>query len=486
MLNFDLYNHLGFHNPYYIKSNSHFEINFSLKHILEKTPSKTLDYTAIVEILSTGYAFADRTLIQEVKKTPWMAKPNETNTAWDYFKVPKHQELKTPENEIADTFYNLLKQEMLGYLDNNSISHIGVLLTGGMDSRIVACVLNDLLTNAQLTKKEVICYTWGNENSRDIVYARRIADLYGWQWQRLVVDTEQMHHNCDLVMDNGCEFTPIHLHAMSQVADLNAVDCVLAGSFGDSVGRAEYSGVKVQDLKSIEDKIQNIAGILRPDYLKLTNAQIKEDLNQYHQLFPEQKAYQQYEQDLELHYMRRMLNACMRVIDKDIPLFQMFTSPEVFGYIWSISPELRTDAIYKIILDKHAPELAKIPWARTGLIYPHTQGTPDEYSKKHHDYGKMIRTHFLDEIKHVFVEKADIAQQIFNYRALMGLLNNVRKYPIKGSHVYEEKLLWAACLLNFIDNEAITIKLPKNSNNITDYLFSIGQYRLKHLVKKFR
>src|SRR5690606_21301538 len=98
----------------------------------------------------------------------------------------------------------------------------------------------------------------------------------------------------------------------------------------------------------------------------------------------------------QCHYMRRMLNSCMSVINDNYPLYQMFSSPDVYGYMWGIAPELRNDDIYYHILKANAPELLMIPWARTGLVYPHTTGTPDNFKKSHHDYGKMIRTDFLD------------------------------------------------------------------------------------------
>src|SRR5690606_29984091 len=115
-----------------------------------------------------------------------------------------------------------------------------------------------------------------------------------------------------------------------------------------------------------------------------------------------EKAYQKFEQDQQLHYMRRMLNPCMGIINKERPLYQVFTSPEVYSFVWSLSPDLRNDEVYKVMFQRYAPQLLEIPWARTGLIYPHTMGTPDSFKKDHHDYGKMIRTTFLqDAINHI-------------------------------------------------------------------------------------
>lgn len=479
------YNHLGFHNPYYIQKGEQFLIESAHQSILLHQESRTLDFAAIVEILSTGYAFGDRTLIKEIKKTPWMAKPNDTNNNWEFFEVPKHQEKNITESDSAIYFYQLLEKELIDYVNDHQ--HIGILLTGGMDSRIVAVVLNNLIKNKKIAEKKVTAYTWGANDSRDVVYAKRIADLFGWKWKHVEVDTVQMYRNYELAIENGCEYTPIHLHAMSKVAEEKQLDCVLAGSFGDSIGRGEYSGIKTKNLKSLKLKINNAAGILRDDYLVLSEKYIDQDLAEYHQKFPEDKEYQQYEQDLQVHYMRRMLNPCMNVINKNMPLYQMFTSPEVFGYIWSINPDYRTDLIYKNLLEKYCPELLEIPWARTGIRYPEKEGEPDQYKKKHHDYGQMIQHNFLDMIDKKIIEHENIAKEIFNLKSLKQLIANCRKYPMKGSFTYEEKLFWIAALLDFIQENNIKIDLPKNTNNSFISTFKENvKYKIKYFYKRIK
>ncbi|WP_288243669.1 asparagine synthase-related protein [uncultured Chryseobacterium sp.] len=485
MKEFKYYNHLGYHNPYFIKNGEKLLIDPDHQSILLQQENKTLDFAAIVEILSTGYAFGDRTLIKEIKKTPWMAKPNNSNNEWEFFEVPKHMEKNITENESAIHFYQLLEKELIDYVETHQ--HIGVLLTGGMDSRIVAAVLNNLIKSKRLTSKKVTAYTWGSDDSRDVVYAKRIADLFGWDWKHVNVDTVQMHKNYELIIENGCEYTPIHLHAMSKVALEKELDCVLAGSFGDSVGRGEYSGVKAKNLKSLKLKISNVAGLLRDDYIELSEQSIDGDLAYYHKKFPEDKEYQQNENDLQLHYMRRMLNPCMNIINKRIPLYQMFTSPEVFGYIWSINPDFRTDLIYKNLLEKYSPELLEIPWARTGLRYPEKEGEPDQYKKKHHDYGQMIRKDFLEIIDRKINEHKRIAQEIFNFKSLIQLIKNCRKYPVKGSFTYEEKLFWIAALLDFIHKNNIKIDLPQNrSNSFINTFKEDIKYKVKYFYKRIK
>lgn len=485
---FKYYNHLGFHNPYYLRRNDNLIIQPSFERIIEEMPAKErfLDYTAIAEVFSTGYCLGDRTLVRGIKKSPWMAKPNELTKEWEHSDVPHHLERIETVQDAATNFLALLKNELVSYVMD--CDNIGLLLTGGMDSRIVAAVLKNLLDDGTLTGKTIYTYTWGSEDSRDVIYARKIAELYGWQWKHLVVDVNQMMENYGIAVMKGCEYTAIHLHAMPQVGREGHLNCVLAGSFGDSVGRAEFSGVKVTNLKRIDEGIKNVGGILRHDFLKLVKEDVENDILQYHTRFPKKLMFQRYEQDQQLHYMRRMLNACMSTIDTEVPLYQMFTSPDVFGYIWSLDPTVRTDEIYRLVLADIAPELLTIPWARTGLPYPEVDGKPDFYRKKHHDYGKMIRDNFLTGVEKKIVDNIEIASMLFDVRSLRNLIRNLNNFPIKGSLAFEEKVLYVGQVISFINDYNINIEtLPAYNGSwkqaLKEDLYYKGRFIYKTIIR---
>jgi len=484
MENFKWYNHLGFNKFYYrYTDDSTFFISRDNSAILESLREKTLDIVSLIELLSTGYCFGDRTLVNEVSRTPWMAKPSEKLNEWNYFEVPMHDEKKISTEEIVETFYQLLKVELWEYIKPHQ--NIGVLLTGGMDSRIVACILNDLVTENKSYNKNIFTFTWGFTRSRDVVYAEKISRHFGWNWEHLMVDEEQMSDNIEQTIKEGCEFTPVHLHAMPKVAKKNYLDCVLAGSFGDSVGRGEYSGFKVGRLKSLNSKVKNFSFLFNSSSVNYYKRYVNEDISRYHDLFPRDKEYHYHEQDMQIHYMRRMLNSCMNVIDKRIPVYQSFTHPDVFGFIWSLDRSIRTDNIYLALLKKYGSELLTIPWARTGLLYPEKEGTPDGYSKKHHDYGKMIRESFfpsiLDDIKKYELDEF----QIFNVAGIRDLIKYCTNYPIEGSIYYEERLLWIACLTKYLRINEIKNEVILRGSEF-DRMLTAGEYFSKYLYRKIK
>tara|TARA_R100000306_G_scaffold56393_1_gene54175 strand:+ start:2062 stop:3534 length:1473 start_codon:yes stop_codon:yes gene_type:complete len=437
--------HLGFFNPYFIKKEGliHTEDKFNEIIKAHKGP-KEIDVLAISEILNTNYIFADRTIIQGIYKSPWMANLNAEATAWNYHDVPTHKEIDVDENEIAEELFKRLLAEILSYTKGKN--KIGILLSGGMDSRIVAGLLDYLIQNGKLPKQvEITALTWGNSNSRDVIYAQKIAELLNWEWKHYIVSAEDLRNNIDEVAENGCEFSPLHLHALPQMRVDNQLDCVLAGSYGDSVGRAEYSSVKVRNLKSVAHNFRNVGSLLKHTAFNQTKRGYLSDLDKYHQLFPQKMKYQQYEQDYQLHYMRRMLNPCMKFIGNHNPLFQAFTDPKVFGYMWSLKPELRNDNIYSIILKKINPDLAQIPWARTGLPYGTQEGKTDSYSKVHHSYKKLIDVDLYEEIKNLVLSDEIKSIEIFNIESLKYSLKLIKEVT-HTKHWYEEKLIWIASL----------------------------------------
>lgn len=484
MKNFIRYNYLGFHNPYFIRSDNTLKVSNSLSELLENSKLNELDFTSVVQILNKGYAFGDRTLIKNVNRTPWMAKPDEKSEKWEYSMVPIHGEAIEEQERISSKFYCLLREELFEYTASHKT--IGILLTGGMDSRIVACLLNDMIKSGELLDRQVLAMTWGQENSRDVVYARRIADLFGWEWEHIPVDVSQMSENITLALEVGCEFSPIHLHSMSKVARRGDIDCVIAGSFGDSIGRGEYSGTKVKHLSGLNTNIKNVAGLLRPDFRKLAQQDIMNDISKYHSLYPQQFPYQQYEQDMQLHYMRRMLNPCMSIINAKIPLYQCFTSPKVFGYIWSISPNLRDDNIYKIILETNNPKLLDIPWARTGLRYPSKEGQPDSFSRSHHDYGKMIRKELMGTIE-MNIRNSHVADlNIFNPSAIERLIKFCKARPINNSFYYEDKLIWISSVAKFVSKYDLKTDLKRKKESPKSFFISNFEYGSKYLWKRYR
>lgn len=479
---FKYYNHLGFNNPYYIKKNGKFIIKSNISEVLDEFNTiHEVDPVAVIELFFKTYILGDRTIIKGVNKTPWIAKPNESKDDWNYDILPNHGQLSISEKEISKTLFNKLCDELKIYIKN--YKKLGILLSGGMDSRMVAGSLDYLIKNNKLEPGiEVTALTWGNADSRDVVYAKEIANRLNWKWKHYTVTANDLLNNIYETAIHGCEYSPIDLHAIPQIRDDNPdLEVILAGSYGDSIGRAEYGGWKLKYLKPILNKIINFSGIINQEIFSNSIRHVKEDVNFYHNRFSEKENYAQTEMDYQLHYMRRRLNPCMALLNEKTKFYQLFSSPDVYGYMWSLDLDKRNDLIYKYMYDHFSTKLDDIPWARTGLPYGQKNGKPDNFKKDHHSYVKIIKSQLLENIISL-IDSNDLKKlEIFDLKAIKRLILILRIFPSNNLFYYDKLILLASIskMVNLYKIKGLSKNKVKVSNNnfsiINHFYFRIRQ-----------
>ena len=479
---FKYYQNLGFNNPYYYTKDNKFIIQPKLKDLLAAYEGeRKIDAVAAVEVLNNNYPLADRTVLQGISKTPWLAQPNAAEADWDFATIPLHGKLKDSPENIARKFFDLICEEIFEYIKNKKT--VGLLLSGGMDSRIVAGALNNVIISKKLDIT-VTALTLGNKNTRDVIYAERIAKILNWDWKHYTVKAQDLLNNIKVTGLRGCEYSPIHLHAIPQIAETIELEVILAGSYGDSIGRAEYGGLHVSKLPPINANITNVGSLINEEVFKYSIPNIQNDVDRYHSLFPANEIYMQNEYDYQLHYMRRQLNPCMELLNEKSNFFQVFTNPKTFRYIWNIDPSLRNDNLYKIMLTFFKTDLSDIPWARTGLKYGATEGTPDNFSKRHHSYVEIMNHDILDNMKEFALTDSIKTSGIFNYSSIEELFRLSKKYPL-NSFYYTEKLAWIASLGVLIDEFKVTVNQPLSESNEAMKKLTTKEYMPKYYRNKF-
>jgi asparagine synthase (glutamine-hydrolysing) len=443
---FNYASHLGFNNPYYFIKEQKIVVDTSFDSIIHKTNSNnTINLKSLLSLFNNYYFLADNCTINEVKRAPWMGVPNQDSSEWNFHNVPRHGKKIIDEKVVADILFNLLCEEITQYVGKSK--SVGILLSGGMDSRMVAGCLNHLIIENKINVNRIVAYTWGNVDSRDHIYAKRLADDLNWEFKSFQIGAEEMWENFMVSGVRGCEYSGLHLHALKQIADTNNVEVILAGSYGDSVGRAEYSGIKVDKLTPIGQKINNKAGLLSSKVFKESKALLLEDINKYHDIFKKEKPYQINEIDKQLHYMRRMLNPCMEVINDVTPLFQIFTSPKVFAYMWSLDVSVRNDKVYYYMLKKFPDKISEVPWARTGKRFMHDEDIADGHKKQHHNYSEIIQFELHDKILSYVVGNQAYLSHV-NIKSFKVIMSEIKRFP-KYNFDYLEIVCWMVSSLQY-------------------------------------
>jgi asparagine synthase (glutamine-hydrolysing) len=478
----DISNHLGGVYPFY---NGEIPDYFSLSiaDILSVRRSQKLqvelDPTALVGKVCMPYLLGNRTLIKRVRRTPWMSSYR-GNGQWESFVLPKHGNCRPDPEIFSFQLKQALLNEAVNYMKNKKT--VGILLSGGMDSRVAAGILREL----QLRKngpEAIVALTWGAEDSRDVIYAQRIAKQFDWDMVHFPITAETLANNITNAGLTGAEVSPLHLHSMSDIAKLEGIDAILAGSYGDSVGRAEFSGRHVTQLKSVLPKVLDSFGLLKSEAVSQAKIQLNRDLIDSPHLNASIEPLRRREIEQEMHYMRRMLQSCMQTISENIPLYQLFTDPSVFGLMWNLDPTVRNNEWYARILSKLPGDLLDIPWARTGQRFDQPSKVFDNYPKNYHKYGRWLRNDLREGILERLNSDQIHALGIFNEKSLKQLTMSWQKANTDDTNKLDEVVSWLASLHDFIKTYDIPPPTKSYESSFSDSIRStIGHFHAEAFV----
>lgn len=355
----------------------------------------TWDPGAVQSILSYGYACGDRTLVQQVTRMPWLSSlgPDGEPRLLD---IPPHGRKAFAPRRIAEQLGRLLEDEIV--LAAQGRKKIMLLLSGGLDSRIVAGVTARAARKGRISA-EIVGVTWGIARCRDTVYGKAVAETLGFDWIHAELGPEHVIANIDLTARCiGGLCYPVHLHRMGWFENAGADTLALGGSYGDSVGRAEFSGKHLLEIAPLVPG--SAAGLMAPAAQAAGTVAMKEDLAALRRRAEGDPRYVICELEMQGHYMRGLISQSMNVINRYCTLYQAFTHPDVYGYMWSIHPAMRTDEPYAELLSILGKDLAALPWARTNraLAGP-TRGAVRNLPKDFHQYESWIGGQLYDRLR---------------------------------------------------------------------------------------
>ena len=383
------------------------------------------DASSILSILSFNYPVGDRTLVKEVSRSPWLSSFDKNGLVCEQ-PIPTHGTARVRPGVFASKMLHLLTEEAVAACQDKD--EIYVLLSGGLDSRIVAGVLQRAHA-AGAIKVKPIALSWGLKGSRDVHYAKKVAEILGFEFQHIQMSPEDLYHNIvDGSKEIGCLVPPNHLHCMSWLKNLSKNSLVLAGSYGDSIGRAEFSGRHLLELDYL--KPINTFGLLKSDLLDVASSGIGQDFQRLKQRAGNVEKYVHCEHQAQGFYMRSMIAHVMNVINGYSNLYQMFTAPSVYQYVWSIHPACRDNRMYAHLLELLHPTLARIPWARTNkALKGKTQWANKSLKKDFHMYKEWIEGSLYDDIVKLNDPDWFEATGIFDVESVKKL-----SHAIKGGH----------------------------------------------------
>ncbi|EFK09714.1 asparagine synthase [delta proteobacterium NaphS2] len=406
----------------------------------------TVDSAAVLSILNFGWVCGDLTLFHEVRRRPWLSRVGEDHRPILRI-VPKHGWKFDSASNIASDLLKLLEREAQRVCEK--ADQVCVLLSGGLDSRIVAGVLSRLYRAGDL-KCKPFALTWGFSQSRDAYYAHNVAKTLGFDWENVEFGPDTVMENIDVAAKElGCLHSPEMLHYMTWFKNMPEKTIVLAGSYGDSIGRAEFAGKHLLELSPFRAK--NPFQLFKINSHPSAIARIRDEFSSLDDRIPGSPVYAQCEAAMQGHRMRGGLSHALSIINKYCKVYQMFTDPAVYSYMWSIHPSYRNDEIYLETLRKLDGRLANMPWARTNrAIKGKTVGAKSGLKEQYHDYTKWSQGPLYMPLNNIIDPEWFAHTGLFVPENIAKLSRSVKQAKVRVGRL-NDIWLWLAAFRRFIE-----------------------------------
>ncbi|GIP35029.1 asparagine synthase-related protein [Paenibacillus sp. J2TS4] len=464
--------------PYIIKKDGRYHYSNQFQEVVSllSDENKLLDEVSVYSMLCYGYICGDRTLIRNVFRLPWLTEMG-ANGEQIHHSTTQYNSQEGSPVEITKRLIEALKKEIRGKCAN--YHRIYLLLSGGMDSRVVAAILKSLEKNNEI-QGTIHAVTWGKRNSRDVVYAKKISELFQWEWHYAELDESYLLSNFEVAAAKlGAEISPVHLHRFNWFERLGEHDIVLAGSYGDSIGRAEYSSVHASRLK--QHCPRERYSLLKTDLLNEADLELRKDLASFRERYKGASNEQINEYEMQAHYLRRMLGNAANLIMHWTNFYQAFTDKDVFSLMWKYKHSVRNDQIYYELLQMTEPKLLDLAWARTGSKYGEA-GSGDQLSKRHHDYGLWLREHCAELMKEQLFHRDLHKLNLFDMKQLAYMYKEWQKEPKAIHSKLGDRLSWVAVLSLCVSKYGLQSRNQQISKRIVD----IPKLKAKIYEKTYR
>jgi hypothetical protein len=399
----------------------------------DKVDKPSIDYTTVLSALALGQAPSNRTIINEVVRDSWVKDISDDFRSGE-LRLFGTEKYRLP--EMADIFIKAIEEEIKVVCSKHSTIHL--LLTGGLDSRLYAAVLNDLVRKEEVTS-HVYTYTWGLEDSRDVVYAQRIAAKYDWEWTHIPLSANNVLENITVAVDLGLLHSPEMLHSMPRLHDyIKSPGAVIAVSFGDSIGRGEFSNLHLLELRDKRRAITNPFGLFSKEAYPLHRTQLEEDITRLYNLngtIGNLPSYVKNELWMQGFRMRNGLCHAMTIFAKNkVEYYQGMTSYNIVSFIWSLHPAFRGDKMYEYILGHVFTETLDIPWARNNKLITGAR-VRNDYKPAYHNYSLWSANELFDYTESLVLSSEITNSGYFDNEALKLLRDKVARSSVRVGRI---------------------------------------------------
>lgn len=232
---------------YFIRSHQTLLFASEIKCLLnDSIVRRNIDLRSVASLLTFGTVIGERTLFQDIEKLSFgsMLEFNKegvkTRRFWDF--IYNEEPAKGTIQDYADELRRLLRQAIQRCLQTNC--KVGVALSGGLDSRIVAGFLAQELGYGFHT------YSFGRPHCPDLAYASQVARTLGSCHHSFLTHGEYVYENADeslLLTEGMLDLLDTQATILAKNIQRNDVSVILTGFMADLIFGGSFISRRVLD-----------------------------------------------------------------------------------------------------------------------------------------------------------------------------------------------------------------------------------------------
>lgn len=413
--------------------------------------------------------------------------------------------------DFVPDFYDSLKKlrEILTNSVRRNISNddkIHVLLSGGIDSSTLVCILNKLITTKQINPIEILTYTIGFDHENEFDYSNTVADKFHTTHTNITTSADEYFEEMIYLIHNKgspltAPYEPLFSIASNKMKE-TGYDNVLTGIgadellYGNDYLFASYYNYMNEhsDAKTFGDYIFDKCSIIPPQYKQsIFTKEINDVVN------ADQKLITIFEKTMEtcgddcdsMHYQDRIGYVLIKLLlQQQLDSFDSGTCSYLNGKLPFIDKDVLEYCFYKI--NKDHKIMCKQDVTLSKLMTTDTHEICDNYIKSKHILKELFigeipkdtierkRNNFEIPIERILYEKYEIVFKVLN-NGFINKLNIFSLFEIstrfkdRKCSEYDINMLW------MILNLEIFVQLFVFNNSIEqikEFLMVDKQFRI--------
>lgn len=246
---------VGFIPAFYSIHGERFLFSTNLHTLLSLRVQFEWDMKAVIEYLVCKHPFENRTLLKSIECLPPGSKlnwaPLEGMSLNTESLLISHQETlwttdkQTLTDEFQDVWFSVMKDTQ-----KHCIGQIGLGLSGGLDSRAIACGLVN-------SGAKPLCFTFGKLTHKEVLTAAKIAERLGLHHKIFPVVAENILNNVSNSLDSlDGTHSAFEIYESCFQDDLtNLLDSLISGTSGDVFWGSDCPGSEIQVTELVDLKL---------------------------------------------------------------------------------------------------------------------------------------------------------------------------------------------------------------------------------------